>query len=47
MITNVIITPEIAYDGYMLQELINRELELGVPIDTVAADLGHDDGSNH
>ena len=47
MITNVEVTPGNAYDGHKLPELINRDLELGVPVETVAADRGYDDGSNH
>jgi len=47
MITNVVVTPGNAYDGHKLPELVNRDLELGVPIETVAADRGYDDGSNH
>ncbi|MGB7117039.1 MAG: transposase, partial [Anaerolineales bacterium] len=47
MITNLVVTPGNAYDGHKLPELVNRDLELGFPIDTVAADRGYDDGNNH
>lgn len=47
MITNLVVTPGNAYDGHELPELVNRDLELGLPVDTVAADRGYDDGSNH
>jgi len=47
MITNLVVTPGNAYDGHKLPELVNRDLELGLPVDTVAADRGYDDGSNH
>jgi IS5 family transposase len=47
MITNLVVTPGNAYDGHKLPELVNRDLELGLPIDTVAADRGYDDGNNH
>jgi IS5 family transposase len=47
LITNLVATPGNVYDGHKLPELINRDLELGLPIDTVAADRGYDDGNNH
>ncbi len=47
MITNLVATPGNAYDGHQLPELVNRDLELGLPIDTVTADRGYDDGNNH
>ncbi|NIT60217.1 MAG: transposase, partial [Aliifodinibius sp.] len=47
MITNLVVTPGNAYDGHKLPELINRDLELGLPIGIVAADRGYDDGDNH
>jgi len=47
MITNVVATPGNAFDGHKLPELVNRDLELGLPIDTVAADRGYDGGNNH
>jgi IS5 family transposase len=47
MITNLVSTPGNAYDGHQLPELVNRDLHLGLPFDTVAADRGYDDGSNH
>ena len=47
IITNLVVTAGNAYDGHKLPELINRDLELGVPVDTVAGDRGYDDGSNH
>ena len=47
MITNLFVTPGNAYDGHKLPELVNRDLELGLPIDTVAADRGYDNGNNH
>ena len=47
MITNLVVTAGNAYDGHKLPELVNRDLELGLPIDTVAADRGYDDGENH
>jgi len=47
MITNLVVTPGNGYDGHKLPELVNRDLEQGLPIDTVAADRGYDDGNNH
>ena len=47
LITNLVATPGNAYDGHKLPELVHRDLELGLPIDTVAADRGYDDGNNH
>ena len=47
MITNLVVTPGNTYDGHKLPELINRDLELGLPIGIVAADRGYDDGDNH
>jgi len=47
MITNLVVTPGNAYDGHKFPELVNRDLELGLSIDTVAADRGYDDGNNH
>ena len=46
MITNLVVTPGNAYDGHKHPELVNRDLELGLPIDTVAADRGYGDGNN-
>jgi IS5 family transposase len=47
MITNLVVTSGNAYDGHKLPELVNRDLEIGLPVNTVAADRGYDDGSNH
>lgn len=47
VITNLVVTSGNAYDGHKLPGLVNRDLELGLPVDTVAADRGYDDGSNH
>ena len=47
MITNLVVTPGNAYDRHKLPEFVNRDLELGLPIDIVAADRGYDDGNNH
>jgi IS5 family transposase len=47
LITSVVVTSGEAYDGHLLQELLERDLTQGVPLDTVAADRGYDDGNNH
>lgn len=47
MITNLVATPGNAYDGHKLSELVDRDLELGLPVETVAADRGYDNGDNH
>ncbi|MFC2055755.1 transposase [Chloroflexota bacterium] len=46
-ITNLVVSPGNTLDGHKLPELVNRDLEPGLPIDTVAADRGYDDGNNH
>ncbi len=35
------------YDGHQFQRLVEKDLEKGIEIDTVAADKGYDDGENH
>jgi transposase, IS5 family len=47
LITSVIVTSGEAYDGHLLPGLLERDLAQGVPVDTVAADRGYDDGANH
>ena len=47
LITSVIVTSGEAYDGHLLLELLERDVAQGVPLDTVAADRGYDDGNNH
>lgn len=47
LITSVMVTSGEAYDGHLLPGLLERDLAQGVPLDTVAADRGYDDGANH
>ena len=35
------------YDGHKFQRLVEKDLEKGLEVDTVAADKGYDDGENH
>ena len=35
------------YDGHEFQKLVEKDLEKGLEVDTVAADKGYDDGENH
>ena len=47
LITSLTVTPGNAYDGHQLPELLERDLEQGIPIDIVTADRAYDDGENH
>ena len=35
------------YDGHEFQKLVEKDLEKGIAVETVAADKGYDDGENH
>jgi len=35
------------YDGHKFRKLVEKDVEKGIEIDTVAADKGYDDGENH
>lgn len=35
------------YDGHQFQKLVEKDLQKGIEVDTVAADKGYDDGENH
>lgn len=47
LITSLTVTPGNAYDGHQLPDLLERDLARGIPIETLAADRGYDDGDNH
>lgn len=47
MITSVRVTAGGAYDGHELPGLLQQDLDQGLPVGTVAADKGYDDGDNH
>jgi IS5 family transposase len=47
MITSVRVTAGGAYDGHELPGLLKQDLDQGLPVGTVAADKGYDDGDNH
>lgn len=47
LITSVQVTSGEAYDGHLLPDLLDQDLALGIPFDTIAADKGYDDGDNH
>lgn len=44
LVTSLQITDGSAYDGYSLKPLVNKDLGKGLPVETVAADRGYDDG---
>jgi IS5 family transposase len=41
------VTPGNAYDGRLLRPLLEDDLAKDIPLETVAADRGYDDGDNH
>jgi len=47
LITSLEVTSGEAYDGHHFCELIEHDLEQKLPLETVAADKGYDDGDNH
>ena len=47
LITSVVITPGNATDGKQFGQLVNRDAEQGLPIETYAGDRGYDDTENH
>ena len=47
LITSLEVTSGEEYDGHHFCSLVDRDLELNLPIDTYAADRGYDDGHNH
>ena len=47
LITSVTHTAGNAYDGHQLPVLIKSDMAQGIPVKTVAADKGYDDGENH
>jgi len=47
LITSVLVTAGNAYDGQQLPALLERDLVQQVPVGTVTADRGYDDGHNH
>jgi len=47
LITSVTHTAGNAYDGHQLPTLVKSDVAQGIPVKTVAADKGYDDGENH
>jgi IS5 family transposase len=47
LVTSVVPGHAADYDGHKFQKLVEKDLEKGLAIDTVAADKGYDDGENH
>ena len=47
LITSVLVTSGNAPDGHQLPQLLERDLAQQVPLRTVSADRGYDDGHNH
>ncbi len=47
LVTSIIPGRADDYDGHKFQGLVEKDLEKGIEIDTVAADKGYDDGDNH
>lgn len=47
LITSVTHTAGNAYDGHQLPTLIKSDIAQGIPVKTVTADKGYDDGENH
>jgi IS5 family transposase len=47
LITSLEVSPGGAYDGHYFCSLVDHDLKLSLPIDTVAADKGYDNGDNH
>lgn len=44
IVTSLRITDGSCYDGHSLKPLVNKDLGKGLPVETVAADRGYDDG---
>jgi IS5 family transposase len=47
LVTSVIPGKANDYDGHKLKKLVEKDLQKGIDIGTVAADKGYDDGDNH
>lgn len=47
LITSVKTTAGNAYDGHLLPDLLENDLEQRIPIDILTADKAYDDGNNH
>ena len=47
LITSIKVTSGNTFDGHYLQELIEKDLADHIPVNTVAADRGYDDSTNH
>lgn len=47
IITSVLVTAANGHDGHQLPKLLEKDLALGLPVDTVAADRAYDDTGNH
>ena len=47
LITSVTHTSGNSYDGHQLPTLVKSDLAQGIPVKTVTADRGYDDGENH
>ena len=47
LITSVLVTSGNANDGRQFPELLEKDLDQALPVDTVAADRGYDDSRNH
>jgi IS5 family transposase len=47
LITSVNVTTGSSPDGKQLPKLVEKDLQQGVPVQTVAADRGYDDSANH
>jgi len=47
LITSALVTPGNGHDGHQLPKLLEKDLDLGLPFDTVAADRAYDDSGNH
>ena len=47
LIISRIHTPANACDGYQLPALLEKDLALGLPVDTVTRDCGYNDSANH
>jgi transposase, IS5 family len=47
LVTSVVPGHADDYDGHKFQKLVEKDLEKGLAVDTIAADKGYDDGENH
>jgi IS5 family transposase len=47
LVTSVIPGRAKDYDGHKLRKLVEKDLNKGIKVETVAADKGYDDGENH